>query len=88
MDIEVSHLSPQTDGSYLVSGNKPVDDIAETIPLTLSTNRVYKTMAGLVIDRLRRIPYEGETIELPGFMIEVVNVQQGVAKTLKLIPKR
>jgi CBS domain-containing protein len=32
MDIEVSHLSPQTDGSYLVSGNKPVDDIASAHP--------------------------------------------------------
>jgi putative hemolysin len=89
MDMEVSHLSPQTDGSYFVSGNKPVDDVAETVPLTAPpTDRVYKTMAGLVIDRLRRIPCEGETIELPAFTIEVVSVHQGVVKTLKLIPKQ
>jgi magnesium and cobalt exporter, CNNM family len=88
MEKEVSHLSQQADGSYLVSGNKPVDDVAEAIPLNAPTDRIYKTMAGLVIDRLRRIPYEGETIELPGLMIEVVSVQQGVVKMLKLVPKR
>jgi putative hemolysin len=88
METEVSHLTPQADGSYLVSGNKPVDDVAEIIPLTASTDRGYKTMAGLVIDRLRRIPYEGETIDLPAVTIEVVAVQQGVVKALKLIPKR
>jgi putative hemolysin len=87
METEVSRLSPQADGSYLVSGNKPVDDVDEIIPLAAPSDRRYKTMAGLVIDRLRHIPCEGETVDLPALTIEVVSVQQGVVKTLQLIPK-
>jgi putative hemolysin len=88
MDTEVSHLTPQADGSFLVSGNKPVDDVAEAVPLGALNDRDDKTMAGLVIDRLRRIPYEGETVDLPALTVEVVNVQHGVVKTLRLIPKQ
>ena len=87
METEVDCLSPHADGSYLVSGNKPVDDVAEIIPLAAPRDRGYKTMAGLVIDRLRHIPWEGEKVDLPALTIEVVSVQQGVVKMLKLIPK-
>lgn len=79
--------SSQADGSYLISRNKPVDGVAETVPLAAPTDRGYKTMAGLVIDRLRRIPCEGETIDLSDLTIEVVSVKRGVVKTLKLVPK-
>ena len=71
-----------------MSGNKPVDDVAETIPIAVPSIRDYKTIAGLVIDRLRRIPREGETVELLGLRSKFVSVQQGVVKTLKLIPKQ
>lgn len=70
-----------------MSGSQPVDDVAETRPLATPINRSYKTMSGLVIDRLWRIPYEGKTVDLPALTIEVVSVQQGVVKTLKLVPK-
>jgi len=87
LTTEASHFRPQADGSYIVSGNQPVDDVAETLPLAVPSDRRYKTMAGFVIDRLRRIPHEGETIDLPTLTIEVVSVQQGVVKTLKLVPR-
>jgi Mg2+/Co2+ transporter CorB len=45
-------------------------------------------MAGLVIDRLQRLPYEGETLNLPALTIEFVSVQQGVVRTLKIVPKQ
>jgi putative hemolysin len=87
MEKEVSHFHPQPDGSYIVSGNLPVDDVAETVAFTAPIDRGYKTMAGLVIDQLRHIPCEGETVNLPSLKIEVVSVDHGVVKTLKLIPQ-
>jgi Transporter associated domain len=53
------------DGSYIVSGNLPVDDVAETVLFTAPIDRGYKAMAGIVIDQLRHIPCEGETVSLP-----------------------
>ena len=61
--------------------------IAEVFAITEPAARTYKTLGGLVIDRLRRLPREGESIDLPGLRIEVVHVEQGGIKTLRLIPK-
>jgi hypothetical protein len=46
-----------------------------------------------VIDQLRRIPCEGENLDLPTLTIEIVRGQQGIVKTLtgfasKLITRR
>jgi putative hemolysin len=79
-------LKPQPDGSYLVSAQKPLDDIAEVFAFDEPATRTYKTLGGLVIDRLHRIPREGETIDLPALRIEVVQVEEGAIKTLRLIP--
>ena len=80
-------LKPQPDGSYLVSAQKPLDDIAEAFALNEPAARTYKSLGGLVIDRLRRLPCEGETVDLPALRIEVIHVEQGAIKTLRLIPK-
>jgi putative hemolysin len=56
MQKEVRHFRPDPNGSYIISGNLPVGDVVETIPFTTPTDRGYKAMAGLVVDRLRRIP--------------------------------
>jgi putative hemolysin len=71
-----------------VSGDQPVDDIIEALLLPAPVGRNYKTMAGLIINRLRRIPDEGEIIELPTLRIEVISIEQGAVKDLRLIPKQ
>jgi putative hemolysin len=81
-------LEKEMDGTYVVPGEQPVDDIVEALLLPAPLARNYKTMAGLVTDRLRRIPREGEVIELPTLRIEVISIQQGAVKCLRLIPKQ
>jgi putative hemolysin len=78
---------PEPDGSYLISALEPLDDLAEVFAINEPGTRNYKTLSGFVIDRLRRIPQEGETIDLPALRIEVVHVERGAIKTLRLIPK-
>jgi putative hemolysin len=82
-----SALKAELDGSYLVPAVKPLDDLADVFAFNEPATRTYKTVGGLVIDRLRRIPREGETIDLPALRIEVVQVEQGAIKTLRLIPR-
>jgi putative hemolysin len=81
-------LGKETDGSYLVCGDQPVDDIIEAQLLPAPVARNYKTMAGLIIDRLRRIPNEGEVVEFPTLRIEVIRIEQGAVKNLRIIPKQ
>ena len=86
-EFKEEQLEKDSDGSYIVPGNQPVDDCVEARILPAPAARGYKTMAGLVLDSLRRIPREGEMIDLPTLRVEVVSVEHGTVKTLRLIPK-
>ena len=77
-------ISPEPDGSFLLGGGQPVDDIAEILPLPLPVDRNYKTIAGFVLDRLKRIPEVGEQIELEALRVEVVSVDRGAITSVRL----
>jgi putative hemolysin len=63
------------DGSWLVDGTVPVEELQDAIGLaTLPEPRGYDTAAGLVLDRLRRVPRAADSFELDGFRFEVVDM--------------
>ena len=62
------------DGSFLIAGWMPVDEMAELIGLKLPEKRSYETAAGLVIELMRRLPQTGEAVETEGFRFEVVDL--------------
>lgn len=62
------------DGSWLLAGSMPVDEMAECLGIALAARRNYETVAGLVIDRLRYLPKTGEAIEALGWRFEVVDM--------------
>ena len=62
------------DGSLLVSGWMPVDEFAERIGLRLEPDRDYETVAGLVLDRMGRLPDLGEKLRLGRWLVEVVDL--------------
>ena len=80
-------LMPEPDGCYLVEGTQPIDDIAELLPISLAADRVYKTVAGFVIDKLRHLPVEGESLELLHLRIEVIRVDAGTISLLRFAPE-
>jgi putative hemolysin len=62
------------DGSFLIAGWMPVDEMAELIGLKLPEKRSYETAAGLIIELMRKLPQTGEVIEAEGFRFEVVDL--------------
>ncbi len=62
------------DGSWLIAGWMPADEMADTLGLTLPPGRDYETVAGLVIAELRRLPETGESCLLAGWRFEVVDL--------------
>jgi putative hemolysin len=63
------------DGSWLLSGWMPADEMADTIGLALPPEpRDYQTVAGFLLSRLRHIPATGECVEALGFRFEVVDI--------------
>ena len=65
------------DGSLLVDGSLPVDDLRELIGsarLPDENEHDYHTAAGMLIAQFGRIPHVGEHIEWAGWRIEVVDL--------------
>ena len=63
------------DGSLLVDGSLPNDDLRELLGgVTLPDDDEYNTLAGMMIERFGRIPHVGERLEWAGWRFEVVDL--------------
>jgi CBS domain containing-hemolysin-like protein len=77
-DVDDEHDSPapgirrQPDGSWLLSGLLRPDEIQAAIGLELPAGRAnYETVAGLILQLLRRIPDVGDRVGVPGATLTV-----------------
>ena len=61
-------------GRFRMAGSVRVDRFAAAVGVELPTGE-YETMAGLVMDRLGRIPDEGETLQVDGLDITVTRME-------------
>ena len=62
------------DGSWLLSGAMPADEMADKIGIALPESRSYETVAGFVLAQLQHIPKTGEYVETNGWRFEVVDL--------------
>jgi putative hemolysin len=62
------------DGSWLLDGAMDVGEVAETLMLPLPDERLYHTLAGLVLHHLKRLPKTGDWVDVDGWRLEVVDM--------------
>lgn len=62
------------DGSWLLSGAMPADEMADTLGILLPRTRDYQTVAGFVLAHLRHLPVTGEWVVVSGWRFEVVDL--------------
>ena len=62
------------DGSLLIAGSMPADQMAERLGIELGDDRDYATAAGHVLAILKHIPKEGEHFTNRGWRFEVVDM--------------
>lgn len=74
-------------GEWLVDGRVTVEDLSETLGTDFPSGE-YTTIAGLVLDLAGRIPDPGETIELDGFVAEIVRMDRNRVDRIRLTPRR
>ena len=70
----VPHARQRDDGSWLLEGTMPVDEMAEQLGLPVSGERTYHTAAGFVLSQLGRLPEVGESFDAHGWRFEVVDL--------------
>jgi putative hemolysin len=66
----------RSDGSWLISGSMPVDEMAERIGVTVPIDRNYYTAAGFVLDRFGYLPSVGECVTDHGWRFEIVDLDR------------
>ena len=68
------HIVVRDDGSLLISGDAPVEELAEVLGLTFPDTRDFHTAAGFVLERLQHIPDVGEKFNEGNWCFEVVDL--------------
>lgn len=71
--VEEMRLLPTGDGAYLVDGGLDLDDLNEMLGTHLDTEDA-DTVAGLIFERLGRVPVPGDEIEVDNVTLNVTGV--------------
>jgi putative hemolysin len=76
-------ITQRDDGSLLIDGSLPVDELAERLGIPLPPNQAYHTVAGFALARMRRLPKVGESFHYGLWRFEIVDVDgQRIDKVL------
>jgi putative hemolysin len=62
------------DGSWLLAGYMPTDEMADILGIALPEKRDYETLAGFVLSHMHHLPQVGEHVDALGWRFEVVDL--------------
>ncbi len=83
-DLDSQGVQRQPDGSLVLPGSFPVHDLPD-LGISLPEGP-YATVAGLILDRLGRLPDPGETIQVDRWRLEVLAVERNAITRVRLLP--
>jgi putative hemolysin len=81
---EPSRVETLADGSYLVDALIPISDLEDLLEMELGEDLPYDTLAGLILDRLGRVPEPGETLPLGPYTLVCEEVTQTAIDKVKI----
>lgn len=64
----------RADGSWVLAGWMPVDEMADQLGVALPESRAYDAVAGLVLDELNHLSDVGEVVETLGWRFEIIDL--------------
>lgn len=83
MSSSSKDIHPQADGSFLIDGTTAVRDINSILKWQLPTGGP-KTLNGLILDELEFIPEYNLCINLSGYKVETLLIQDSMIKTARI----
>lgn len=84
--LPVTVWQPQADGSYLVEGSASLRELNRKLKLQLPLDGP-RTLNGLILERLETIPEAGVSLKIAGLPVEIVQVQDRMVKTARILPR-
>lgn len=83
---EPKRIQRLQEGSYLVDGLLPINDLASLLNVNFPEPRPYETLAGLILFELNHLPVKGERIRWGDFLMTCDKVTQTAIRRVKIEP--
>jgi CBS domain containing-hemolysin-like protein len=74
-DKETEPVTDEGDGTFVFTGKADIDHITEQLGLTIEREG-FDTVGGYLLSRLGRVPAVGETLEVDGLLVEVLDAER------------
>jgi CBS domain containing-hemolysin-like protein len=74
-DVETEPIVDEGNGSYVFSAKVSFDEVRERLGVDVEPDG-FETVGGYVLTRLGRVPSVGETFELDGMHVEVLDAER------------
>ena len=79
-------VKSQVDGSFIIDGSSNIRTLNQNMNWNLPTSSA-KTISGMIIEHLEMIPPVNTCVLINNYPIEVLQVQDNMVKTCKIMPK-
>lgn len=80
----VAKITKIKNGFYKVAGEAPIRDVNRKLNWELPEDNEVSTIAGLVVDKIERIPEEEEEFAIDGFIFKILKKENNKIVTLKV----
>lgn len=89
-EVATPTITQRADGSWLVDGLLPIDDLSDVLPLSQLSEgpHSYTTVGGFVLAHFGRIPTTGDTFDVVNFRIEVVDMDGLRVDKVLIMPRK
>ncbi len=87
-DTEESPIKVEKPGVWRIEGRTAVARVNAELELGLPESDDYETLAGLLIEKLRRIPDRGESVTIGGAVIEIAAASDRAIEAVRITKKK
>jgi putative hemolysin len=87
-DDDEKRIIRREDGGWLIDARLDIQELNDHLGENFEAEGGYHTVAGLILDRLGRLPVEGEHVEIGGFDLEIVDMDSSRIDKVILKPSK
>jgi len=83
-DVAAQNIRKEAEGVWRVSARTAVREVNRQLRLELPEGEEYESMAGLVLEKLRHIPREGESVRFGSVLVKVVKANERAVEEVQV----
>ena len=83
-DVAPPAVRKEADGVWRVNARTQVTEVNRLLRIELPEGEEYESMAGLILDRLRHIPREGESVRFGNVLVKVTKASERAVEEVQI----